>query len=464
MLVLPNRYTDPKKYTNDLCEFIATPLIDQLTGGIHVNDALIYGAWESLPRDWTSYWSSWSDHRLVQQELLDSIEDRGELMTTESCDNHVELLHSRPESLVSWLQKLNSLALPRSEREGPLAELPDALTRRMKTKKVAEISKAAAYVHDVCQRKGITRVVDMGSGQGYLSVSLAHLFPHLKILAIDGSASQIAGSQEFANSLGIPDSKLAHLVHWIDGSSNLAHRIEDWADGQKCMLVGLHACGNLSDHMLRYLTSVSCIETLGVIGCCYNHIIPRSPSYPEGFPTSSTLRKHSLTLSATALMTACQAPSNWERSGVQITAAKSSSIFSRRRLYRAILEKVLFDKGIKVTTEQRPAWGIRKSDMTDFTHYAHRAMDCLDINRAEVTTEDLKKYEEKYRDCEGRIAILWTLSVLCCKVVESVIALDRYWYLEEQGLEKVEVFPIFDAKVSPRNLIVVAQKNTARSS
>ncbi|CAG9941822.1 unnamed protein product [Clonostachys rosea f. rosea IK726] len=264
MLVLPNRYTDPKKYTNDLCEFIATPLIDQLTGGIHVNDALIYGAWESLPRDWTSYWSSWSDHRLVQQELLDSIEDRGELMTTESCDNHVELLHSRPVSLVSWLQKLNSLALPRSEREGPLAELPDALTRRMKTKKVAEISKAAAYVHDVCQRKGITRVVDMGSGQGYLSVSLAHLFPHLKILAIDGSASQIAGSQEFANSLGIPDSKLAHLVHWIDGSSNLAHRIEDWADGQKCMLVGLHACGNLSDHMLRYLTSVSCIETLGL--------------------------------------------------------------------------------------------------------------------------------------------------------------------------------------------------------
>ncbi|CAH0055666.1 unnamed protein product [Clonostachys solani] len=462
MLVLPNRYTDPKKYTNDLCEFISTPLIQQITGGIHVNDSLIYEAWESLPQDWTRYWSSWTDHRHLQQDLLDSIEDRAEFMTTESDEGHGELLHSRPEALVSWLQKLNSLALPRGEREGPSAELPDALTRRMKTKKVAEISKAAAYVHDICQRKGITRVVDMGSGQGYLSVSLAYLFPQLKILAIDGSDSQIVGSQEFATSIGIPESRLVHLVHWIDGSSNLAQRIEDWADGQKCMLVGLHACGNLSDHMLRYFTSMSCIETLGVIGCCYNHIIPRSPSYPEGFPTSSTLRKHNLTLSATALMTACQAPSNWERPDVQL-ATKGNSIFSRRRLYRAILEKALFDKGIKVAAEQRPAWGIRKSDMTDFTHFAHRAMDCLGISRAEITTEDLKKYEEKYRNYEGRIAILWTLSVLCCKVVESVIALDRYWYLEEQGLEQVEVFPIFDAKVSPRNLIVVAQKNKARS-
>ncbi|VUC23956.1 unnamed protein product [Clonostachys rosea] len=434
MLVLPSHYTDPKKYTDDLCEFIATPLIHQLTGGIHVNDSLIYGAWESLPQDWTRYWSSWTDHRLVQQDLLDSIEDRAKLITTEYNENHEELLQSRPETLVAWLQKLYSLALPRIEREGLLAELPDALTRRMKTKKVAEISKATAYVHDVCQRKEITRVVDMGSGQGYLSVSLAYLFPHLKILAIDGSESQIAGSQEFATSVGVPESRLAHIVHWIDGSSNLAQKIESWADGHKCMLVGLHACGNLSDHMLRYFVSMPCIETLG-------RDFEKARPHPEchgtddGLPSPKQLGK-------------ARRPTNGNQ---------------RRRLYRAILEKVLYDKGITITAEQRPAWGIRKSDMIDFTHFAHRAMECLGINRTEITTEDLKEYEERYRDYEGRIPILWTLSILCCKVVESVIAMDRYWYLEEQGLEKVEVFPIFDSKVSPRNLIVVAQKNKGGS-
>lgn len=52
----------------------------------------------------------------------------------------------------------------------------------------------------------------------------------------------------------------------------------------------------------------------------------------------------------------------------------------------------------------------------------------------------------------------WTLSVLCCKAIESSIALDRYWFLVEHGAEKVDIVPIFDYKISPRNLMMVAEK------
>ncbi|KAI9149891.1 Protein RRNAD1 [Paramyrothecium foliicola] len=459
MLNLPTLYEDAEKYTDDLCEFVTTPLVQQLTGGIHVNDALIYDAWGSLPDEWTAWWSSWPDHRTVQHDLIDSIDEKtgSELETTDSPPLFAQ---SRPESLTKWLQKIRSLALPRTERESPVVSLPEALTSRMNTKKIKEVSKAAYYIHSVCQRKGIARIVDMGSGQGYLSVTLAHLFPHLSILAIDGSESQIVGSQSFAADLGIPDSRLKHMAHWIDGSDTLAIKISKWARGESCMLVGLHACGNLSEHMLGHFAASPCIEALAAIGCCYNHIVPRSPSHPEGFPISMPLRKNNVTLSPTALMTACQAPNNWQKPTTK-NLEDENSVFSRRRLYRTILEKLFFDKGIKVDgAGGRPAWGTRKGDLADFTKFAHRAMDCLGVDKALIPTPELLAYEERYRAYGGRIAILWTLSVLCCKVIESLIVMDRYWYLIGKNIEEVDVFPIFDVKISPRNLIIVAEKSS----
>ena len=433
----------------NLCDFIATPLIRQVTGGIHVNDALIYDAWEALPREWTRWWASWPDHRLAQQDLIDSIEEEAEPPSEGRAQ-------SRPESLTAWLSTMKSLALPRRQRPGPTVALPEALSARMKTKKVAEISRAVAYVRETCQRKGITRIVDMGSGQGYLSISLAYLFPQLRVLSIDGSASQIAGAQAFAASLDIPESRLKHALRWIDGSPALSATINDWAGGDKCMLVGLHACGSLSEHMIRYFAAVPCIEALAVVGCCYNHIAPRSASCPSGFPISLAMRKRDVVLTPTALMTGCQAPNNWRR-----PQEGDTSTFGRRRLYRAILEKVFFDKGLRIygsATEDKPVWGTRKGDLANLATFAQRAMECLDIEQRQISAAELLTYEQRYAHCEGQIAILWTLSVLCCKVVESVIALDRYWFLLEQGAAQVDIVPIFDFKVSPRNLMLVADK------
>lgn len=458
MLDLSRTYSDVEKYTDDLCSFIDTPLVRQITGGIHVNDALIQKAWDGLPTEWTDWWSRWPDHRLAQQDIIDSIEEDGVSHKDGYGATDDEIFRTRPESLRTWLSQLKTLALTRTQRPGPTVALPEALETRMKTKKIAEVARAASLIHDICKFRKIRRVVDMGSGQGHLSTTLAHLFPELQVLAIDGSESQITGSQKFANSLGIPHSRLTHMVHWIDGSSALATKIQDWAAGEKCILVGLHACGNLSEHMLRYFATMPCMDALAVVGCCYNHIVPRSNVNPEGFPISAALRDRNVTLSPTALMTGCQAPNNWPRPDPH-----ASSVFGRRRLYRAMLEKAFHDHGIRpagVDGSERPAWGIRKGDMASFTAFAHRAMDCLGVEAAQrPTDQQLRDYEERYEGWEGRIAILWTLSVLCCKVVESVIAVDRYRYLTERpGVQDVDVVPVFDVKVSPRNLMIVATK------
>lgn len=460
MPALPSSYRSAQEYTDDLCRFIATPLIRQITGGIHVNDALIHNAWDALPPEWTTWWSSWPDYRLAQQHLIDSIEEDGEAIL-EACGSLSKPLQSIPESLADWLHTMKLLALPRGQHPGPTVTLPEVLSTCMKIKKRVEISTAVAYVHDICQTKGINHIIDMGSGQGYLSISLAYLFPHIQVLAIDGSKSQVAGSKSFAASLDIPESRLRHLVRWIDGSSTLAAEVAEWANGEKCMLVGLHACGSLSEHMIRYFTMIPCLEALAVVGCCYNHIVPRSPSCSTGFPISSTLSDKNAILSPTALMTGCQAPNNWARLNVEESHGKKTSIFSKRRLHRAILEMLFFDKGIEVNVEEKQVWGAKKGDVPDFAKFARSVMDSLSINHDRVSTTDLVSYEERYRHCEGQIAILGTLTVLCSKVVESVIAMDRYWYLVEHEAADIDIVPIFNFKVSPRNLMIVASKGKA---
>ncbi|KAH7001245.1 methyltransferase domain-containing protein [Ilyonectria destructans] len=456
MSFLPSSFNNLEEYTGSLIDFINSPLIRQISGGIHVNDAIIHDAWGALPQEWTAWWDSLPDHRLAQQDLIESIDEETATISLDSIENGEGFLpiQTRPRSLVDWLQTLKSLSLSRIQQPGPKVDLPQTLKARMNTKKIAEVSTAAAYIGNVCQANNITHVIDMGSGQGYLSNSLVFLFPSLRVLAIDGSESQIAGSKAFAASLGISEDRLSHLVRYIDGDASLIVEMEAWARGEKCMLVGLHACGQLSEHMLRYFATAPSITSLGAVGCCYNHIIPHSVTCPDGFPISARLRSMDVTLSPTALMTGCQAPNNWQRADL----TGDESIYTKRRFYRTLLEKLFFDKGILLDSEDRPVWATQKGDLVSFEKFATRAMRSLGIDPEKISAADMLEYERRYQGHKGKVAILWTLSILCCKIVESVIALDRYWFLIEQGAADVDVVAIFDYKISPRNLMIVAKK------
>ena len=81
----------------------------------------------------------------------------------------------------------------------------------------------------------------------------------------------------------------------------------------------------------------------------------------------------------------------------------------------------------------------------------------LEIGK-DVTEEEIAEYEERYQRRAAETAILWTLSVMLCRVVESAIALDRAFFLQEAGLHDVDILPIFNYKESPRNLMIVASK------
>jgi hypothetical protein len=448
MINLPQHYTDTYEYAQDVISFLQQPLSVRVTGGIHVNDAYIYDAWASLPSEWTTWWETLSTAQEAQKDLINSLRKESKAREHD--------LPGRPTSLSQWLECIRDLSLDREQlvlpREIPEVEVPESMATRMVTKKLAEVRAGARYINHVCKTHGITRVVDIGSGQGYLSLTLAAVCG-LQVLAIDGSSNQIEGSRAAARQAGLTEGdQVTHLTRFVTSTDEIGAEIETWAAGEKCLLTGLHACGSLSEHMIRLSTTVSCISHLAAVGCCYNHISRISISNPLGFPISSFMRLNKLNLSTSALISGCQAPTNWTHN--------PNSLFGRKHWYRAVLEKLLYDKKL-VDQEHRPVWGIRNGDLRSFSAYAARALQSLHLDIGEdVTEEEIVMYEERYQDRTAEIAILWTLSVLLCRVVESAIALDRAFFLQEAGLQDVDVVPIFNYKESPRNLMIVASKTT----
>jgi hypothetical protein len=441
MVNLPSDYTETHRYAQDVIAFLHEPLSVQITGGIHVNDAFIYDAWANLPSEWTAWWETFSNPQEAQRDLINSLREEPEELD----------LPGRPPSLSKWLERIRCLSLDRKQLalQIPEVEVPEIMASRMVTKKLAEVRAGARYINHICKTNGITHVVDIGSGQGYLSLTLAAACG-LRVLAIDGSSKQIAGSQAAARQAGLTEGdQITHLTRFVTGTHVIGAEIETWAAGEKCLLTGLHACGSLSEHMIRLASSamVPCISHLAVVGCCYNHISPLSESNLLGFPISSFMRLNKLNMSTSALITGCQAPTNWTHN--------PDSLFGRKHWYRAVLEKLLHDKKL-VNQDQRPVWGIRNGDLKSFQAYAARALQSLHLSE-NVTAEEIAEYEERYRNRTAETAVLWTLSVLLCRVVESAIALDRVFFLQEAGLE-ADVLPIFDYKESPRNLMIVASR------
>ena len=44
-------------------------------------------------------------------------------------------------------------------------------------------------------------------------------------------------------------------------------------------IVGLHTCGDLAAHALRYFVHSPTARAMSVVGCCYNHITERNEGY-----------------------------------------------------------------------------------------------------------------------------------------------------------------------------------------
>ena len=274
------------------------------------------------------------------------------------------------------------------------------------------------------------------------------------------------------------------------------------------MVVSLHSCGNLIHHGLRSLILNSEVKAVAMVGCCYNLMTERlgprtfklptlrsqnerlnrtaTACDPHGFPMSQRITQYphgggnGIRLNITARMMACQAPGNWTTQGCES--------FFTRHFYRALLQRIMHDRGIvgkdergnvdilcntpEADHESGPAitiGSLRKSCYASFVAYVHGAVQKMakDPQHASRVTEgmqgltddEISSYEAMFVSKKKELSIVWSLMAFSASLVEAVILVDRWLYLSEQReVVKCWVEPVFEYNQSPRNLVVVGIK------
>jgi hypothetical protein len=277
------------------------------------------------------------------------------------------------------------------------------------------------------------------------------------------------------------------------------------------MVISLHSCGNLLHHAIRSLTLNPSVRAICLVGCCYNLLTERLtpatyklPSLrpaahprletestrgdPHGFPMSTRFCSHTspksnaeglpgVKLNITARMMAVQAPQNW--------TAKDSTAFFTRHFYRALLQRLFLDLGIIPPPDNTPSpsptsgntaggtpiiiGSLRKHCYASFPSYVRGALTKLyacpvrgEIFKekfAEMSDEALAAYEVKFAAKRHELSVVWSLMAFSAGVVESLIVVDRWLWLQEQKeVAEAWVEPVFDYAISPRNMVVVGIK------
>ena len=368
------------------------PQFQHIVNDTHISDALIEDSWTKLPISWTNWWNS-KEVQLVQEDLIQG----SPLLNV-----------SRPSSLASFLKTNRQLALPRDLYQ---AEACKSITlqssKPVTVKKKHELSLLVPAITSMLRdRNDIDMIVDIGAGAGHLLQSLSTELQNYDLIGIDSAVTTSERCEMNTNRLQFFQHRLTMPI--------LPLQIE----AKPYMLTGLHCCGVLTDLILQMYLRDPNARALCLVGCCYNHIKLSSTHGTDtltsiDFPTSVRFREAGIRLSPTAMATACLAPQLWSK---QNSARGTHGL---RKFYRAVLQKILFDKGIVHSRQRLLISGIRQCHLTSFKSYVHRSLECLNLPQDSVSDELIHRYLKKHEIDRDRITILSTLTSLTSAIIES---------------------------------------------
>lgn len=312
---------------------------------------------------------------------------------------------------------------------------------------------------------------------------------------------------------------------------------------RKVVLVGLHACGDLSANLVRAFVEWEDAFALVSIGCCYNMLSEQEETELHGtqiktktklgYPLSSLVRSYELHIGRNGRDLACQSAERWGSMDIN----QSFQNFEMH-IYRAVLQMVLL-KYFPSVAEKSPSVGrlgksmIRKTDRKkknekedaekkekhNFSNYEGFEMDGFEeegggkgrrregkskeesnfmtdkifysfsqfliyaeeaFNRLNLEIVPIGVFEEAWNEVSSlidHIAPFWTLRAVISAPLETLILVDRLVFLLENELNRVnkiragqkitkvnklrevQLIPLFDPIISPRNVALVAIKD-----
>lgn len=323
----------------------------------------------------------------------------------------------------------HATALPR------IASTPTALRARsldsIRTRKRQQLAALIGALGPMAAKA--QRVVDVGAGRGAFSRLAVEHFRR-ETMGIERSRDHVAAA-------------VAHVERQADAYSATkpAFQTRDACrDGLNLCLgdlaVGLHACGELGDELVRRAAQSGCDAAL--ISCCLQKI-----SKPRRTPLSDAARGVSFSRGVLGLTNQTAQSMGVEGTLAEILSARSVcyALFLLLRARGIELEPGAAMSGIN---RRRAAHGLRA--------VAGQALTLRGL--AAASEREIAHYAAV---SEAHCRILRRLSLpraALARLVEVTITLDRAAHFEEQGFRTVTGV-IFDTSISPRNLAVFASRD-----
>ena len=346
----------------------------------------------------------------------------------------------------------------------------------MSPKKLHETSRLAAYIIEKSGEMAISKIIDLGSGQGYLS--------HLLVSAADLNVTAIEGKSHNAVQAQKRAQRIDKGLHQQSGSEFqsickivTSDNIQE-VTTEPCILIGLHTCGDLAANSLKLFAREENIRGVINVGCCYHHLtecigdVGAAQEYLDrigeseanrsldqtltndaeaaGFPLSLYLRENSkgFFLGKLVRSLCISEPSQKSLNKAEINFKKLE--------YRAGFQGFLQD--FYPEYQKVFALGNKIRKFKDFGEYTLCALKKMKLETGMSCGEINEYYDSRFKSLEKKASIMWVLRSVLSGPVENLIILDRLLYLEELGM-RTQARSVFEKQISPRNVVIAAFKD-----
>ena len=293
--------------------------------------------------------------------------------------------------------------------------------RRAGVRKIAQIAALSDAVRGWAN--DAARIVDLGSGHGHLTRSLAD--------ALDVEALGLERERAFV-----------HAARALTGDRRVRFEQLEVAAGlegvgARDLLVGLHACGSLGDALVT--TAAASGAGVVLVSCC-----AQKTRAARRVPVSALGRELGLTFDRGVLGLANLATAS--EGGLE-----AHDVMSRRRT-RYALHLLLLDAGLEVALGDEMRGLNRRRARRPLEELAPLVLAARGLD-APSAAELVDASARAARD-HGRIRRLELPRVMLARVLELALVLDRAVILDEAGPAS-RVVEAFDRAHSPRNLAIL---------
>lgn len=368
---------------------------------------------------------AWSEARGYTQFLL-NLSD-AELARAETVGLAFALpeLDGAPESLRQLGAEVRAAsALP--ELDAPPAERSAEDYRGVSSRKRAQVSRLLGALAPLAS--AADRIVDVGAGSGHFARLAAEHFSRAA-LGLERDAARVESARERASA---QSTTFRAEFTVIDACR------EPLALAPLDLAIGLHACGELGDSLVRAVGASG--ASLALVSCCLQKIgtVTRAPLSRAGIELErETLGLSNLTSQAVGI-----------EASIELNLQGREARYALRRLLRA--------RGLDIPPGAEMRGINRRQALSGLAGIAARALAAR--KQRPPTSAEIREHELGARAEYGIVRRLSLPRNMLSRTVELGVVLDRAASLVEAGLA-VRVAVAFDSAVTPRNLVVLASRS-----